>query len=100
MLAKCVDGEFVVIFQTLLDVVGIECCKRPYFFDVVSSEGKDIGVGTDNNEEVAEIAAYPVVRSGILFAQLGFFDRKALFRLDDMRLGQEGYQFLAHADRS
>ena len=55
MLAESCDRQFIYILQRLLDIVGIECGKRSYIFDILLAERKYVGVCLEDNAEIAVI---------------------------------------------
>ena len=53
MLAYALDGELVSILQALLDIVCAKYRILTYFLDVFLANGKDIGIGAEDDSEVA-----------------------------------------------
>ena len=96
VLAQSLDGQFVVVFKLLLNIVGIEHGEFCRLRNVLVAERQQIGIGPHENAEVAEPrgdAAKCLFREAHSVLLLHFVEI-------DLGIGQIFLQTLAHAYRT
>ena len=96
VLAQSLDGQFVVVFKLLLNIVGIEHGEFCRLRNVLVAEREQIGIGPHENAEVAEPrgnASECLFREAHSVLLLHFVEI-------DLGIGQIFLQTLAHAYRS
>ena len=58
MTAQAFDRQFIDILQRLLDIIGIEYSQRSHLFNMLTTQRKDIGIGTHHHAKVAMIGRH------------------------------------------
>ena len=97
MLAQSVDGQAVHILELLLDVVGVKRSERADHLDVLSTERKDVAIGTQHHAEIAEERTDRTER----FLKVATFHAERILAVEHhTRCRQELLESFAHADRT
>ena len=98
MLAQSGNRQFIIVFQTLLDVVGIKSGKRTNLANVLATERKNVGDGTQGNTEIAKESTHRTKR----LAEIARFNKEAVavFIENNTRRGQELLQARTHTYRT
>ena len=92
VLAQAVDRQFVVVFEALLNIVGAQNGQTAHLSDVLAAQREEVGVGADDDAEVAQ----PRRDAAQRFGTFGHGER-AVVAAHDARVGQELLQTAAHA---
>ena len=95
VLAQHIDGQLVVFLQVLLDVVGVQHRQLACHGDVLLAQRKQVGIGTDDNAEVAQEGRNATQRLGVVYQ-----GEVAVLLTLYLRIGQVFLQTLSYANRT